>query len=226
MMKKTLMVSAVTMLFLTGCVTTQGGSPFGQIDDKTATAGMGAAIGCVGGAVLAHLTGGKPLAGCAAGALIGGLVGFEKARQEEIEAAKRAQAEVVSSVAGAKAAPVVTEEVQVNDKNTGETKTVQALKEFSIDMPLSQKGSSEFNQAMNKVNKLAERYADERGIAEVTVAVNPKDAKAQKVTEQTINMKTSSGKGEIIFVKKTDIAVEKGYERITVKARNKGMVNI
>lgn len=218
---KKLQLSTLALVLLAGCATQPGSqSSTGQIDHKATSAGAGSAIGCIGGAVLAKLAGGKALAGCAAGAVVGGLIGFEKARQEEIMAARKAQEDAIAEVNGAKANPVVTEEVQVRDKTTGETKRIQAVKEVSIDLPLSQKHTPEFDAAMDKIKKLAEKYADERGAAQITLALNPKDAKQQKVSEQRVFLKSASGKGEIIFVRAIDSLIPTGYERVTVTAKN------
>ena len=226
-MNKSLILSALAVSMLAGCVTTQGGaSAGGQMDNKTVSTGAGAALGCVGGAILASLAGGKPLAGCAAGALLGGLIGYEKARQEEIAVVRKTQDETVARVSGAVASPIITEDVQVRDKTTGEIKKVQAIKEFSIDLPLSQKNTPEFNSAMDKVQKLAEKYADERGSAQITVAMNSKDANVQKFNEQRVNLKSPSGKGDITFVRSIDSEITKGYERITVKSNNSGLVDV
>lgn len=215
-------ISTSMTLVLSGCATP--GQP-GSTENKAANIGGGAVIGCLGGALVAHLAGGKAAKGCAIGAAIGGMTGYAKARQEEIDAAKNVQAETLAAVPGAKAEPVVTESVEVKDKSSGETKTIQAVKEVTIDMPLSQKGTPQFNSAMDKIKALAERYADERQSADLTVAMNQKEARQRKVSSMTTALKTTSGKGTINFARTIDSAVPAGFERITVRAANSQKVD-
>ncbi len=211
-----------TIFALSGCAAP--GQP-GSTENKATNIGGGAVIGCLGGALVAHLAGGKAAKGCAIGAAIGGIAGYAKARQEEIDAAKNVQAETLAAVPGAKAEPVVTENVEVKDKSTGEVKTVQAVKEVTIDMPLSQKGTPEFNSAMDKIKALAERYADERQSADLTVAMNQKDARLQKATAMSTPLKTASGKGTINFIRTIDPTIPAGFERITVRANNNSKID-
>lgn len=213
--------SAVALcIALSGCADMQQKS---GMDQKTASTAGGAAIGCLGGALLARLSGGNAAQGCAAGAVIGGLVGFQKARQEEIATAETARQDALAALSTlpkgqmAKAGEVKTVEVSATDKTTRETKKYQAFDSVNIDIPLTAKGTPEHDAAMDKLKKLATRVAYERGSSEIIVAMTPSDAKAHKVQFLTSVVKTEKG-NDISVSKVSDVAVPKGIERITVKA--------
>lgn len=204
---------------LSGCASLQQST---GMDGKTAGAVGGSVMGCVGGAVLAKLGGGNALAGCAIGAVAGGLVGFEKARQDEIAAAEQARNEAVaafSSLPGqrVRAGEVKTVEVAAISKSTRETKKYQAFESVSLDIPLTAKGTPEHDAAMAKLKTLAQRVADERGSSEIVVAMAPADARARKVAASSGTAQTDKG-NTITVTKVSDAAVPKGIERITVKA--------
>lgn len=220
---KYVITSAIALcVALSGCAELQQKT---GVDDKAASTASGAAIGCLGGALLARLTGNDAAQGCAAGAIVGGLVGFQKARQEEIANAEKAKQDALSALAtlpmgqGAKAGDVKTIEVSATDKATHETKKYQAFDSVSIDIPLTAKGTAEHDAAMSKLKALATKVADERGSSEIIVAMTPSDAKAQKVELLTAVVKTE--KGNAISVSKvTDASVPRGIERVTIKAGN------
>ena len=207
-------------LGLSGCANTAGP---GATDNKTTGAVVGGALGCAGGALLAKLAGGDMAAGCAMGAVVGGLVGFERARQQEIAEAERIRQEAIQATASlppqqrACGGEVKTVEVVAKDKATGNTQKIKTFDSVSLDLPISAKGTPEYTAAMGKLKTLAERVADERGSAEIVVAVTPADAKANKVN--MAGGKVASPKGNpITVIKVTDASVTKGMERITVKA--------
>ena len=205
---------------LTGCANTAGQ---GGMDNKTTGAVVGGALGCAGGALLAKLAGGDMAAGCAVGAVVGGLVGFERARQEEIAEAERVRQEAIQATASlppqqrARGGEVKTVEVVAKDKATGNTQKIKTFDSVSIDLPISAKGTPEYTAAMGKLKTLAERVADERGSAEIRVAVTPADARASKVNMAGGQVQTAKG-NPITVTKVTDTSVPKGLERITVKA--------
>ena len=160
---------------------------------------------------------------CVVGAAVGGLIGFERARQEEMAAAEQARTEAMQAMAAlppgkrATAGEVKTVDVTATDKKTKETRKYKAFESVSVDLPLSTKGSPEYDAAMGKLKTLAERVADERGSSEIQVAMTPADVKARKValTGGTVN----TAKGNPITVSKvSDAGVPAGVERITVKA--------
>ena len=70
---------------------------------------------------------------------------------------------------------------------------------------------------MGKLKTLAERVADERGSAEIRVAVTPADARASKVNMAGGQVQTAKG-NPITVSKVSDAGVPAGVERITVKA--------
>jgi len=195
------------------------------MDAKATSAAAGAAIGCVGGALLAKVTGQNAARGCALGALAGGLIGFEKARQEEIAAAAKAQQDAIAALstlpptttAIAKAGEVKTVEVTATDKATNESRKYQAFDSVTVDIPMSAKGTPQYEEAIGKLKTLAERVADERGSSRIEIAMTSADARANKVSLETASVKTA--KGSTITVSKiADNSVPRGVERFTVRA--------
>lgn len=205
---------------LTGCANVQQAT---GLDGKTVGAAGGAAIGCVGGALLAKITGQNAAGGCVAGAVVGGLVGFAKARQDEISAASTAQKEALAALAPlsvgnqVKAGEVKTVEVTATDKTKNETKKYQAFDSVSIDIPISAKGTPEYDAAIGKLKTLAEKVADERGSSKIDIAMTAADARANKVTLETASAKTAKG-NTVTVSKAADNTVQKGIERVTVRA--------
>lgn len=216
-MKQKIIAVCVLPIFISGCA---------GMDSKSKSATLGAAFGCAAGAILANISGHDAAGGCAAGALVGGIVGYEKARQDELNAAKLAQQNAVSSLPGAQAGEVVADNISVTEKATGQVKQVQVFREANIDLPLSKKGTPEFNSAMDKLKAFAEKVADERGKSEIIVSLAPNDAKAQKVSAEKVEFKTASGKGTVLFSKAVDDTIKTGVERVTVRAANSNKVEI
>lgn len=218
---KLLTLSVLTLaITLTGCADMQKQT---GLDGKTAGAAGGAAIGCIGGALLARISGQNAAGGCIAGAVVGGLVGFEKARQEEITAASKAQQEALVALAPlsvgrqARASEIKTVEVTAIDKTSNQTKKYQAFDSVSLDIPISAKGTPEYDAAISKLKTLAEKVADERGSSRIDIAMTAADARANKVTLETASAKTA--KGNTVTVSKTaDNTMQKGMERVTVRA--------
>jgi len=212
---------------LAGCASMQEQT---GMDNKTASAVGGSALGCVGGALLAKLAGGNAAAGCAAGAVVGGLIGFERARQEEIAAAERARQEALAAYANSpqaknvRASDIKTVEVTATDKQN-QSKKLKAFDSVTLDLPLASKGSPEYDNAMGKLKTLAERVADDRGSADIVVAMAPADASALKVTSQSGTAQTAKG-NPITVTKVVDANVPKGTERITVKAGQLRTTNV
>ena len=218
---KLLTLSVVTLaITLAGCANMQKQT---GMDGKAVSAMGGAAIGCVGGALLARISGQNAAGGCIAGAVVGGLVGFEKARQDEILAATRAQQEAIAALAPlsvgrqVKAGEIKTVEVIATDKTKNETKKYQAFDSVSIDIPISAKGTPEYDAAIGKLKILAEKVADERGSSKIDIAMTAADARANKVTLETASVKTAKG-NTITVAKAADNTVQKGIERVTVRA--------
>lgn len=218
---KLLTLSVVTLaITLAGCADLQKQT---GMDGKTAAAAGGAAIGCIGGALLAKISGQNAAGGCMAGAVAGGLIGFAKARQDEISAASKAQQEAIAALASlsaagqVKAGEVKTVEVTATDKTKNETKKYQAFDSVSVDIPISAKGTPEYDAAIGKLKTLAEKVADERGSSKIDIAMTAADARANKVTLETASVKTAKG-NTITVAKAADNTLQKGMERVTVRA--------
>lgn len=165
-----------------------------NMDDKTTSAGIGAAVGCAAGAALAKLTKNDAGTACIAGAVVGGLIGYQRARSSEIQEAQATADEAVK-VSGAKATPVQTQPVQVTDKQTGKTETVRAFKTFSVDIPLSQVDKPEGKAAMQKLNDYARKLAREREEeVEMNIVTAPgKGARATQVDSQVLTEEVGKG---------------------------------
>ena len=207
-------------LIITGCANVQ---QMTGMDDKTASTIGGASLGCLGGAALATAFGKDAAAGCAVGAVMGGLAGFEKARQEEIAAAEKArdEAQAVFATLPAKQQPnpaeVKTTQVEVTDTKTRETKKYEAFDSVTFDIPVSTRGTPEYEQAVGKLKKLAAQVANERGSSEIELAYAQSDVKKLKIKEEKVSVTTD--KGKLITVSKLGRAdVPKGVERYTVRA--------
>lgn len=162
-------------------------------------------------------------AGCIAGAAVGGLIGFEKARQEEIEEAEKTTTEVMNTMStlpsgkGVVAEQTKTVEVETQDAASKTVKKVKAFSSMSIDLPLAAKGSPEFETAIEKIKTFATKLADKRGAADITLAVSPKSAGKYQFTASKDSVKTESG-NTINVIKKIDASTPPGVERITVSA--------
>lgn len=215
-LKFSLLALATTLA--AGCATAPSG-----LDDKTVGAATGAVVGCVGGAVLARITGQNVAAGCVAGGAVGGLIGFERARQQEIAAATQAQQQAVAALqqspAGrsVRAGEVKTVEVTATDKTTKQASKYQAFDSVSVEIPLSAKGTPEYDQAIGKLKALAEKVADERGSSTIEIAMKPADMRARKVVQETATVNTAQGH-PITVSKTADSSLPKGVERFTVRA--------
>ncbi len=218
---KLLRLSAVALaVALSGCAQIQEKT---GMDSKSVGAGVEAAAGCAVGAIGAKLMGKNPLAGCVVGAVAGGLIGFQKARQDEMDAAARAQQEAVAALARlpagqqARVGEIKTVEVTATDKGSNETKKYQAFDSVSVDLPLSTKGTPEYDAAIGKLKTLAERVADERGSSTIELAMTAADARASKVALETASAKTAKG-STVTVAKVADNTVPKGMQRVTVRA--------
>jgi hypothetical protein len=196
-----------------------------NVDQKTQSAGVGAAVGCAAGAVLTTLTKNDAKTACLAGAVVGGLIGYQRARSSEIDDAKAAADEVVK-VSGAKAAPVQTDTVKVTDKETGKTETVRAFKSVSVDIPLSQLDTADGKEAMRKLNDYARKVARERGEAvQMTIATAPgKGAKAAPVGNMQASEKVGDGVVNRHIV--TDSRIPANVQRVSIEASNPTRVSV
>ena len=222
-MTKLSKIFLLTATLLTGCATT---SPNGSMDNKTVSTATGAALGCLGGAVLAKITSQNATSGCAVGAVAGGFIGFEKARREEIAAAAQARQEVVALITTlpsgqsgmqVRAGEVKTIEVTATDKSKSESHKYQAFDSVSVDIPASSRGTVQYNKAIGKLQTLAERIADNRGSSRIEISMTSADARASKVNLETTTARTSNGNPVIMSIA-TDNSIPRGVERFTVRA--------
>ena len=103
-------------------------------------------------------------------------------------------------------------------KQTGvDGKTAGAAGGAAIDIPISAKGTPEYDTAISKLKTLAEKVADERGSSKIDIAMTAADARANKVTLETASAKTAKG-NTVTVSKAADNTVQKGIERVTVRA--------
>lgn len=212
---KFLTVSALLPALLSGCA---------NMDNKSQSAGLGALLGCAAGAALAKATDNDATQACLAGALIGGLVGYQKARNEEIAEAKAA-AEAAAQIKGARATPVRTEQVKVTDKGSGKTETVQAFKSVSVDIPISQLDTPDGKAAMRKLDAYAVKTARDRGeTVYMTIAAAPGSAKKIGVANGKVVEKV--GEGAIERRMAVDASIPGNVQRVTIEARNPKAVEV
>lgn len=219
-MNQKLIVFFVLPLFVSGCAT------IGGMDDKSSSVAFYSSMGCTAGEVLANAIGINAASGCSAGTLVGGFVTYEKARHDELAKAEEAQRDAVAYLQGAKVGKVVTDNVAVKEKATGQVKQVRAFREASIDLPLNKRGTPEYNSAMDKFKIYAEKIADERGKSEIVVSYAPSDAKAQKISTEIEEFETASGKGTVQFFRAVNKNLKTGVVRVTVRTTNADRVEV
>ncbi|MDO9600219.1 MAG: glycine zipper domain-containing protein [Azoarcus sp.] len=197
------------------------------MDSKTESAGIGAAIGCAAGAVLATLTESDAGAGCAAGAVVGGVIGYIKARNAEVAEAQRA-AEAVTVVKGATVRPVQTEQVKVVDVKANTTETVSAFKSVSVDIPLSQVDTKEGREAMSKLEAYARKTAADRGeTVDMTIAAAPSaNAKANASPVMLMETMENAGTGQVRHTRVADPRIPGNVQRVTIEVKNKSRVEV
>lgn len=129
---------------LTGCATIESGTDhvtqkvggvFTKNDSHAAATG-GAILGCAGGALLARVIGGghDMLKGCAAGAVVGGVVSY-KVHADELKKARAVAADAHATL-GVNAT-VTTRDVQAKD-DAGKTVTTPSLDRLVLPLPADQ----------------------------------------------------------------------------------------
>jgi hypothetical protein len=213
---QTSLLSLCAVLTLSSCAAT---------GSKTESIAIGAAIGCAAGSVIAVLTDNDPGGGCAVAALIGGIAGYVKARNAEIEEA-RSITSAASRVEGATASPIQTDQVSLVDTRNETTDTVAAFKSVSVDIPISQINTPEGQEAIRKLQNYARKMADERGetIDITTIVALSSESSAAKVTlEETIEL---AGKGNVRRVRVADPTLAPNVHRITIEAKNQALIEV
>ncbi len=215
------LIVALTAATLAAACATNGDA------SKAQSAGVGAAIGCVGGALLAKLAREKPGAGCAVGAVAGGIVGYQKARSDELRRAREAAA-AIPVLAGAAPATVQTQAVVVTDAKSGKAETVETFKALSMDVPVSQLESPDGKDVMRKLSEYARKVADDRAesvnldVARTATLAKP-DAPKRVVLESASER---VGKGSLVRRRLADVAVPARIQRVTVEATNAERVTL
>lgn len=217
MQARILAVSLAGMIVAAGCET---------MDAKTQGAAIGGAIGCAGGAVIAKLTKNDMATACVAGAVVGGLVGYLRARNAEVQEAEQTTREVVDDVPGAHSTPVETQTVQVTDRETRKTDKVQAFKSVSVDIPLNQIDTPDGRSAIAKLDAYARKVAAERGeTVDMTIAGAP--AKAGSPAPVALrHTSEASGKGLVRRTYTADPRVPANVQRYTIEVKNRDKVEV
>lgn len=211
----TRLIPLLPLLLLAGCA---------NVDQKTQSAGIGALVGCAAGAALAKLTDNNATQACVAGAVVGGLIGYQQARSAEIAEAREAAA-AAERVKGAKVAPVRTENVKVTDKVSGKTESVQAFKSVSVDLPVSQLDTPDGQAALRKLDAYARRAAEQRGEPiSMNIAAAPGTAERIGVSNRSVVEKV--GEGELRRTLSIDQRVPAGVQRVTIEASNKAAIEV
>ena len=215
MNKQITAASLATLMLMSACA---------SMDAKTQGAAIGGAIGCAGGAVLAKLTSNDMATACAAGAVVGGLVGYMQARNAEVQEARQAT-QAVSAVPGARSYPVETQTVRVTDRTTRKTEQVQAFKSVSVDIPVRQLDTPEGLQAQAKLDAYARKVAAERGeVVDMTIASAPSKAGASKVTLRQTSEKAGDGMVRRSYT--ADPRVPANVQRVTIEVKNRDTLEV
>lgn len=215
----------LTILFLAGLLAGCESIPksLDSVDQKTVSTMAGAALGCVGGVLMTQIVGGDRSTACVLGAAAGGILGFERARRQELADAAASRQEIITTIApiaktkGVRVGDVKTQNVSMKTDDGKETKNVKAFDSLTIELPTTTQNRPEHAAAVEKLRKLAEKMADERGSADIILAVRPEEAKARNMSLTPDVITTSKGK-KITFMRKVDASVPKGVERVTVQA--------
>jgi hypothetical protein len=195
-----------------------------SMDSKTESTAIGAGIGCAAGALFAKLSKNDMATACAAGAVVGGLAGYLRARNAEVAEAHEV-ADTAAKVEGAKVTPVETQTVQVVDKAANKTENVAAFKAISVDIPVSQLNTKEGKDAVRKLDEYARKTADQRGeTIDMTIASAPERGGTTKVAlKETIE---PAGKGKVRRTLVADPRVAGTVQRYTIEAKNPTRVDV
>ena len=195
----------------------------GTVDQKTVSTVAGATLGCAGGVLMAQLVGGDRLTACVVGAAAGGALGFERARRQELEEATASRQDIITTISpiantkGVLVGEVKTQDISMKTDDGKDTKKIKAFESLTVELPIATKNRSEHLSAIEKLRKLAEKTADERGSAEIILAVRPEEAKVRKMNLTPEVITTAKGK-QITFLRQPDPNVPRGVERVTVQA--------
>ena len=204
-----------TALLLGGCAMT---------DHRTETASQGAVVGCVSGVAYAFLVRGNPVKSCLAGSVVGGVVGYQKARLDELDQARKTAASLSKETADTPAAKVEVQQVQVVEGESGRTEKVEAFKGLSMDVPVSQLGTPQGQALMQKLDAYARKLTQERGepvSMEVIKKAPPETAATMPNKRLVLEEKAEEiGKGVLIRRVVLDTEVPQTVQRVTIEAHN------
>lgn len=124
-------VVVVAVLISSGCANNQANQ----------NAGMGAALGCVGGAALAAMTGGKAAQGCAVGAVAGAVVGYMDGRKKDLALAERTRQSILTASKGTDTRVLLTtraEKVPESERSAANNaQTFDAVDKMVVQVPNS-----------------------------------------------------------------------------------------
>lgn len=166
-MKKTIIAITIAAL-LTGCESMPkiGG------DHATGGAVTGAGIGAVAGNVIAMAFGGNRTVGTLAGAAIGGFIGYQQGKAQDVAEAKKLADDMAAR--NRISARVQSYEYHAKDEKTGELQKVSALKSIEAPLPADAIKARDM-QLTSTLNKLGQFAATRSEPMIVTVAGTKKD---------------------------------------------------
>ena len=111
---------ALAVVSITGCAT----------NEAMKSAGIGGALGCVGGVAIAAMTGGNAAQGCAIGATAGAFLGYMDGRKKDLQLAEQLRTNILNESRGTETQVIVSkrqervpeaERVNANDAKSFET---------------------------------------------------------------------------------------------------------
>ena len=222
-------VSLITVLSVASCSQLSENlklpESLSNIDTKAVTTvAKTAIVGCAGGLLLAEVvTGGALTAACLIYAVAGGILVFDKARQEEMTAATNVREELTSTVSplnkvkGFRVGEIQTKELLLQTPDGQQSKKISAFASLTVDLPISTKARPEYAVAIGKIRMLAEKIANERGEVRIVTAMSPEAARILKINLNQESASAVNG-GSIIFSRVVDKNVPNGIERLTVIA--------
>lgn len=124
--------TTLTLVLLAGSVLL-GGCQNSQMGSTA----LGGAAGCLGGAIIAIGTGGKPGVGCAIGAALGAPSGYYIGRQKDLQQARQVQADIERQSADVAAVQVSTRQVAVpaDERNAVGAASIDAVDSMQVNVP-------------------------------------------------------------------------------------------
>lgn len=193
-------------------------------DHQSQTAGKGAVVGCVSGVAFAMIVRGNPIKACLAGTVVGGLVGYQKARLEELDQARKTADALAADSALAATAKVDVQQVQVVEAESGRAEKVEAFKGLSMDVPVSQLDTPQGKDLMRKLGAYARKLAQDRGepVSMDVAKKAPSEVEATMPNKRLVLEESAEevGKGVLIRRVVLDTEVPQAVQRVTIEAHN------